>query len=465
MAVDIDQARRIQRYYEKKLYDATAQLVENPDFEGMFHEDKKKAKFREGQGEPGAPPSGEHQTENGGEDDGDGDEAPAKLLENSERPMPKTAIRNTFSTATKTWLQYAEYHPFIRSWVEMDRASRHLAFLDHLRTPRKGGFREMFRASEGRLILSVDYDFIELCTLASVCEARYGYSNLAEVIRKGVDPHSFTASMFEGVELAQFMSWKDSADGELRTKFTTLRQRAKEYAKTAYNVELSYPEAVFFKKRLTKEVYPELHKYLREREFAVVAHNLQCTWEECIPALALKAPRVMSNAVKNLIRGRTLKLTERHKSDVEWQNKISKMIEASNNVGSDKLFSRIFGSSVTTLTGRVRGFVTFTQACNTPFSGLAADGAKLAMWNLYMVGYRIIGFIHDESHAHQILVEIDEDSDWTAEAQMVERIVCEAMQELNGTIPISCSFALSRFWSKSAEAVYDDKGRLTVWKA
>ncbi len=51
-------------------------------------------------------------------------------------------------------------------------------------TPRKGGFREMFRASEGRLILSVDYDFIELCTLASVCEARYGYSNLAEVIRK-----------------------------------------------------------------------------------------------------------------------------------------------------------------------------------------------------------------------------------------------------------------------------------------
>jgi len=69
---------------------------------------------------------------------------------------------------------------------------------------------------------------------------------------------------------------------------------------------------------------------------------------------------------------------------------------------------------------------------------------------------------HNDS---QILVEIDEDSDWTAEAQMVERIVCEAMQELNGTIPISCSIALSRFWSKSAAAVYDDKGRLTMWKA
>lgn len=77
----------------------------------------------------------------------------------------------------------------------------------------------------------------------------------------------------------------------------------------------------------------------------------------------LMRPRVFhvwryADAVKNLIRGRTLKLTERHKSDVEWQNKvwegikavchnpeISKMIEASNNVGSDKLFSR-FASSL-----------------------------------------------------------------------------------------------------------------------
>lgn len=33
-------------------------------------------------------------------------------------------------------------------------------------------------------MLAVDYAFIELCTLASVCEARYGKSNLADVIRQ-----------------------------------------------------------------------------------------------------------------------------------------------------------------------------------------------------------------------------------------------------------------------------------------
>ena len=32
--------------------------------------------------------------------------------------------------------------------------------------------------------------------------------------------------------------------------------------------------------------------------------------------------------------------------------------------------------------GRVRGGVSYTRARNTPFSGLAADGAKLALWNL-----------------------------------------------------------------------------------
>jgi len=81
------------------------------------------------------------------------------------------------------------------------------------------------------------------------------------------------------------------------------------------------------------------------------------------------------------------------------------------------------------------------------------------MFNLLQVGYRLIGFIHDE-----ILVEIKEDSDWTREAQIVEQIFVESMQELTGTIPISCSFALSRYWSKKAEAVYDEKGKLLVWE-
>src|SRR6185312_5555350 len=54
--------------------------------------------------------------------------------------------------------------------------------------------------------------------------------------------------------------------------------------------------------------------------------------------------------------------------------------------GNEDLDSKFFGLDCATLSGRVRGGVGFTQACNTPFSGLAADGAKLAMWNLMHVG-------------------------------------------------------------------------------
>jgi len=42
-----------------------------------------------------------------------------------------------------------------------------------------------------------------------------------------VDPHSFTAAMFEGVSLPEFMSWKHHSDPAIKAKFASLRQRAK----------------------------------------------------------------------------------------------------------------------------------------------------------------------------------------------------------------------------------------------
>jgi hypothetical protein len=72
---------------------------------------------------------------------------------------------------------------------------------------------------------------------------------------------------------------------------------------------------------------------------------------------------------------------------------VAKQLESSAKKGNESLFKALFGRSVCTLTGRVRGKVGFTQACNTPFSGLAADGAKLAMWNLMQV-YAFINTIN-----------------------------------------------------------------------
>jgi len=49
-----------------------------------------------------------------------------------------------------------------------------------------------------------------------------------------------------------------------------------------------------------------------------------------------------------------------------------------------------------TLTGRIRGNTTYCAEKNNPFQGLAADGAKIALWNLQKAGFKIVGFVHDE---------------------------------------------------------------------
>ena len=102
------------------------------------------------------------------------------------------------------------------------------------------------------------------------------------------------------------------------------------------------------------------------------------------------------------------------------------------------------------------GHVSFTQARNTPFAGLAADGAKLALWNLTHVGYKIVGFVHDE-----IIIELPLEANSEINAtnngklqhqiKIVERIVCQSMQELCGEVPVACSWFLAERWSKGHE--------------
>jgi DNA polymerase I-like protein with 3'-5' exonuclease and polymerase domains len=119
----------------------------------------------------------------------------------------------------------------------------------------------------------------------------------------------------------------------------------------------------------------------------------------------------------------------------------------------------LFFSPVVTITGRLRGRVGFSQSRNTPFQGIAADGAKIALWNLFRSGFRVVAFIHDE-----FLIELPVDSDHTEEASRIDRILCESMERLSGSVPISCEYALSERWYKEAEAVFDDRKKLRLWK-
>ena len=437
-----------------------------------------------------------------------------EVSRDSGRPFaaPRTP-QGLVSLKAEEWEELAPFHPLVHAWIELGRTTKMLQFFRDLdgpvihpsyrplvrtgrtscsgpnvqQLPRKGGLREAFVASPGHLLLAVDYSFIELRTLAAECEARYGSSKLADVIRAGTDPHCHSAAIFAGITLEKFMALKISAVAGKRERFETLRQRAKvlnfgipgglgprslvAYAKSTYGVALSLEDAARFRLRLIEEVYPELGRYLADDGMEILARNLDVPVDACWSTFDWKGDRsgAVAGGIRNVVRGRT------HKADGQpyqprylrkaWDglnelNRNPSLVPLlASRVGGDDLQGRLFRAGVTTLTGRVRGRVGFTQARNTPFQGLAADGAKLALWALSRARYRVVAFIHDE-----VLIELPEDADHAAEAASVAGIMEKEMERVTGGVPVATEYALCRRWSKKAKAVFDGGGRLLPWE-
>jgi hypothetical protein len=414
------------------------------------------------------------------------------------------------SLRAEDWEELARYHPLVQTWLELVKVTKALQFFGSLtdpviypryeplvrtgRTsctspnvqnlPRDGGFREAFVPSPGHVFLVADYSFIELRTLAAECEARYGESRLADVIRAGVDPHCHTAAMFEGLALDEFMALKASKNPLERELYATLRQRAKvvnfgipgglgpatlvAYAFSTYGVALTLEEAGNFRQRLIEEVYPELGLYLAADDgMDVLARNLGTSVQACWKQFDWKGDRsgAVGGGIRNVVSGKTHRADGTPYKDRFLSGVWTGLIALNRNDemapllarrdGSEELRSRLFTDGVTTLTGRIRGRVSYTAARNTPFQGLAADGAKLALWELTRSGYRVVAFVHDE-----VVIELPEDADHTEEAKVIETILNEAMAQVIGDVPVACEYALCRRWSKKAKAVHDENGRL-----
>jgi DNA adenine methylase len=427
-----------------------------------------------------------------------------RIAEQAEQDIPiRRTPKGAVSTSAKVWSQYSDVHPFIGHWVKMTELAKLCQFFGNLKDPvvhpryttlvrtgrtscsspniqqlpRSGGFREMILASPGHYVLAVDYSFVELRTLAAVCEFRYGSSTLADVIRAGTDPHVHTAAMFANMGLDDFQRLK--VDDPQR--HATLRQRAKAlnfgipgglgaaslvaYARSAYGVDLTIEEAQEFRQRLIGDVYPELGTYLSEDTYSILADNLKSTPDLC--RHYFRSPALLSS-VRRIVSGKKTR-TNGEPYKERWVNRVwTALTTLCKDSGlrkdlkmrkeGERLLKQLFWSPVATLTGRLRGRVSFSQNRNTPFQGLAADGAKLALWKLVKSGYRVVAFIHDE-----MLIELPVDCDHAAEASRIEQIMCESMELVTGSVPVACEYSLSTRWYKQATAVLED-GKLGLWE-
>ena len=437
-------------------------------------------------------------------------QAVAQIREESGQAIetPHTP-KGQIAKSLEAWAPLLDQEPFLRLWADYEKTTKLCEFLNKLNVPvihprysvlcrtgrttcsapnvqqipRRDEFRETVIPSAGHLLLTVDYKFIELVTLAATCEQRFGFSRLGEIIRDGVDPHCYTAALLLGMGYDEFLRLKKRDLGQ----FKQWRQMAKpinfgvpggmgaeslvDYARRNYHVELTVDAARDFRGRLVQDVYPELGRYLTDTSLKSLANNLGVDLD-AVHAVFRNADGMapwVAGSIRKIAEGRPIKRDGTPYSDAfvdrVWDNlndlnHVSELAAPlSLRLGSKELANRLFFTSVATLTGRLRGGVRYTEERNTQFQGLAADGAKIALTGLVTAGFRVVGFVHDEA-----LIELRDEGGFVSRA-VVERAVSimrEGMEEVTYGIPVGCEYTVSTCWSKRAELI-EDGDRICAW--
>jgi len=273
--------------------------------------------------------------------------------------------------------------------------------------PRLGGVRECFTARPGMVFVMVDYDTLELRALAQVCLDLFGESALAEAFRRGDDPHLSLAASLLGIEREEAIERKRDKD------VADMRQ----FAKVA---NFGFPGGL----GVTKFVdHAASYGLVLETSFA---KTLKENWFKQWPEMRRYFDYV------------------------------------------NRLVGPLGGNMIQLRSCRARGGVNFKEAANGFFQGLAADGAKEALWRTTkecyldrsspLYGSRPVIFVHDE-----IIAEVPEATATEAADRLVD-VMCRAMAAWIPDVPITCSPALMRRWLKGAKEVRDANGKLQVWE-
>jgi hypothetical protein len=288
--------------------------------------------------------------------------------------------------------------------------------------PTAKGVRECYRAPDGWGLVSVDYDGFELRTWAQCCLWLCGYSTMAEVLNSGRDPHTELGARLAGVSPEAAYALTGDAAKAFKKKF---RQTAKP-------ANFGLPGGM---------------GSARFRDAARQLYGVELTMEE---AEATRQIWMQS-----------------------WPEAQDYFREINKIVGPHDS-----GTFVHFWSGRIRGGIPYTVACNSPFQGLAADAAKAAGaalsrecytgWEYEngqktgrrsaLAGCRLVNFIHDEFLLAAPLDVLHEAAQRQAQVQI------SVAQSIIPDVKITASPAAMVNWSKDAEAVYEN-GRLVPWRA
>ena len=326
-----------------------------------------------------------------------------RIADEHQLKVPLTATGQISSSVNECWTQYTELHPLIAAYctyteltklrtffAALDKPTIHPTYRTLVRSgrtscsgpniqqlPARSPIRDAITAKPGHLLFIIDYNALELRTLAAVCYERIGFSRLRDVLIDGTDPHSYAAAMFAGIDLAAFEQLPNKKQ---------LRQQAKvfnfglpagfgaaalvDHAKFAYGVTITQAEAEQFIEQLTRQVYPELQLYLAEDTASIVAQILQA---DVVQIRATWPQQYHMGLLRRLLAGHQCKRDgtpyQQRTIDTAWQQletlcrnpHLLPFIQRGDTSESSPL-RRLFNSTVSTTTGRMRGGVPFTAA-------------------------------------------------------------------------------------------------------
>ena len=305
--------------------------------------------------------------------------------------------------------------------------------------PRKGGVRECikFRGVGS----SVDYAAVELSTLAQVCIWTVGYSDLADAINAGKDPHIILAARLANEGYDAFM--KRYLDGD--PVAADMRQAGKA-GNFGFPGMMGAPKFVIAKRKEGSKVCEWFHRDGKCGE------QKQNTWK--------------NRDIERNLCSRCLEVAEsiREGYIAMWSEIRPYWGFVSQQVNS-------FGFIEQFVSKRRRGVDRAPAAANSYFQGLASEGAKRAVVQLTkemyldesspLYGSRLTVFAHDES-----IIDIPELSVRHVHdaAQRQAKVMVEQMKTVVPDVVIKAEPALMRYWYKKAEPVFNSDGLLVPWE-
>lgn len=401
------------------------------------------------------------------------------------------AVEKLLGTFVKK-LGSSAIHPSFNPLVTTGRTSSY-GEINAQNLPRDDRVRQCFVAPPGKVYVVADYSAIEMATLGQAIQGQLGFqSALVEAINLGHDVHRRMAAKMTG-----------KCPEEITKEE---RQRAKainfgkpggmgnasliRYAKASYGVMLSEEEAESFSDAWLDE-WPEMTEFLDrtddigeeiakllsltpQRHFDATMDNRFWCYAEREGRLNQPSPPLGGMFLKAMreAQPRTREDVLYPESDLDFfwdaakanidllpSNMHAAVLNRRPSPKLSQAFMRPVGRrSVFTLTGRLRAKASFCAQRNTLFQGLAADGAKMAMWHIWRAGYVIHNFIHDE-----FIVAVPDGPLVGFHAQVIKQLMIAGMQQVVPDVRIGVEYVVTKRWSKQAKLLRDAVGKVQAW--